>query len=77
MSIIKFNKDLKRQVTTNDSAVKTKEKSDVISFKKKDIPDFVPVTEEPIFGTMWPMGQFIITNIPGMGHYATLIIEEK
>ena len=70
MSIINFKSKKVEGNTTKNTITE----NDIISFKDKEkIPEYEPVTEEPVFGYVYPMGQFMITNIPNIGCFATLI----
>ena len=70
MSIINFKSKKVEGNTTKNTITE----NDIISFKDKEkIPEYEPVTEEPVFGYVYPMGQFMITNIPNIGCFATLM----
>ena len=73
MTVINFkSKKVEENKTKN-----TVTENDVISFKDAEkIPEYEPVTEEPVFGYVYPMGQFMITNIPNIGCFATLMNKE-
>ena len=78
MSIINFPSKNKTKTKSVAIDKKINTDKDVIDFTKAEkIPEFEPVTEEPVIGYIYPMGQFMVTNIPNIGCFATLINKEQ